>query len=346
MRYWVAGATGFLGRHLVSQLAQRGEQLVACSRRGGELEGTPIQALDVLDAEAVAASAQGCDCALIAVGAVSQDPGDAQALHRVHVQGTQTAMAGLARAGVSRVVYASTSGTIAISDHDTVFDETAPTPMRFAARWPYYRSKVYAEQEALKANKPGFSVSTVNPSLLLGPGDYAASSTGDIKLFLEQRIAAIPRGGLSFVDVRDVASTMIDCATRGRAGERYLLTAKNLSVAAFFERLERLTGVPAPKLKLPAGRALVNEGVRWVNRVTKSWGGSPALDEVRVDMAQHYWYCTADKAIEELGFAPRDPAQTLLDTVQDLVARQAAFPRQGHFATSTGASTRTAFSPS
>ena len=45
-------------------------------------------------------------------------------------------------------------------------------------------------------------------------------------------------------------------------------------------------------------------------------------------MAQYYWYCDSAKAERELGFRPRDPGQTLLDTVEDLVARKVVFPRR------------------
>jgi len=71
--------------------------------------------------------------------------------------------------------------------------------------------------------------------------------------------------------------------------------------------------------------------VRWFNSVVERMGGKPVVDAVSVDMAQHYWYCRADKAIRELGFEPRDPSETLRDTVRDLVERGRAFPRTGHF---------------
>ena len=189
LKLWVGGATGFLGAHLVRVLESAGHELVLASRSGGEVEGIPVRALDVLDPNAVEASARGCDGAFLATGKVSRDRDAGEALHRAHVLGTRSALAGLRAAGVKRVVVASTSGTIAVSTNAAqIADESGRVPLELVAMWPYYRSKLYAEREALDANTPDFEVVVVNPSLLLGPGDTRESSTGDVRLFLERAI--------------------------------------------------------------------------------------------------------------------------------------------------------------
>jgi dihydroflavonol-4-reductase len=123
-RFWVAGATGFLGSHLVQLLTERGHDVVAVSRRGGG----GVEALDVLDEARVAESAAGAEGAFLAFGKVSRDPADAEELHRTNVVATRHALQGLKRAGVRRVVVASTSGTLAIgTDPEHVFDEKKPS---------------------------------------------------------------------------------------------------------------------------------------------------------------------------------------------------------------------------
>src|ERR1041384_2484885 len=154
MRYWGGGATGFLGSHVVSELRKDGHEIVAVSRRGGEVSGVPVRPLDVLDPEQVAESARGVDGAFLATGMVSRDAADAEELHRQNVIATRHALRGLRDAGVRRVVYASTSGTIAVSNEPRAANETNPTPLALIARWPYYRSKYYGELEALEANDP------------------------------------------------------------------------------------------------------------------------------------------------------------------------------------------------
>lgn len=232
-RFWVAGATGFLGSHLVQLLTGRGHDVVAISKHGGN----GVEALDVHDEARVAESARGADGAFLAFGKVSRDPNDAEELHSTNVVATRHALSGLRRAGVRRVVVASTSGTIAIgTDPEQVFDEGSGTPSELIARFPYYRSKLYAEREALEANGPELEVIVVNPSLLLGPGDVNETSTGDVRRFLERGVPALPTGGMAFVDVRDAALGMLLAFERGRPGSRYLLNAKNLTLTAFFQR--------------------------------------------------------------------------------------------------------------
>ena len=330
-KFWVGGATGFLGSHLVRVLRAQGHELVLVSRSGGELEGLPVRALDVLDAAAVAESARGCSGAFLATGKVTRDRDAGEELHQAHVLGTRSALAGLRAAGVRRVVVASTSGTLAVSKNaEQIADESARAPLELVAMWPYYRSKLYAEREALDANQPpDFEVILVNPSLLLGPGDTRESSTGDIRKFLDRSIPAIPGGGIAFVDVRDAARGMWLAFERGRAGERYILNAKNMTVAAFFQRLERISGVKAPLLRMPRSRPLAIGVNRLFSKAIRAIGGEPPVDEVSVEMAQYYWYCSSSKAERELGFSARDPGETLRETVDDLVTRKVVFPKRG-----------------
>lgn len=329
-RFWVGGATGFLGSHVVRALIDRGEDIVAVSRSGGSAQGLEVAAVDVLDADAVAASAQGCTGAFLATGKVSRDRDAGEELYRAHVTATRSALLGLRRAGVRRVVVASTSGTIAVGkDPAHIPTERDQAPLELLAAWPYYRSKLYAEQVALEANQPpDFEVILVNPSLLLGPGDLRESSTRDVRQFLEQSILAVPMGGMAFVDVRDAALGMLAAFERGRPGERYLLNGKNLTIAAFFQRLERLTGVKGPRFSLPRSRPLALGINRLYSRALRSLGGEPPVSEESVEMGQYYWYCSSEKAQHELHWTARDPGETLRDTVQDLLARKAAFPRE------------------
>ncbi|HSU41120.1 MAG TPA: NAD-dependent epimerase/dehydratase family protein [Polyangiaceae bacterium] len=333
---WVGGATGFLGGHVVSALEARGHEVVPVSRSGGDGRA---RAVDVLDADAVSASARGCEWAFLCTGKVTRERDDSEELYRLHVTGTKHALAGLRRAGVRRVVVASTSGTLAVgTDRDRIADEGCRAPLEVIAPWPYYRTKLYAEREALAANAPpDFEVVVVNPSLLLGPGDVRESSTGDVRRFLEGVIPAVPAGGIAFVDVRDAACGMLLAAERGRPGERYILNAQNLTLAAFFQRLERISGVKAPLLKLPASRPLALGIGHLFSKAVRAIGGVPPVSEASIEMGQYFWYCDASKAERELGFRARDPGETLRETVDDLVTRKVVFPRRARLGFVTAA---------
>lgn len=329
-KFWVAGATGFLGSHLVNQLVARGDEVRAFSKHGGKVDEVTVERLDVLDEAAVAESARGCDGAFLCAGRVTREREASEELYTLHVRGTRAALSGLRAAGVKRVVVASTSGTLAVGrDPNRIADEGCRAPLELIAVWPYYRTKFYAEREALEHNRPGeFEVVIANPSLLLGPGDVRESSTGDVRRFLEGSIPAIPSGGIAYVDVRDAATGLILCFEKGRAGERYILNGHNVTLAGFFQRLERVSGVKAPLLKMPSSRPVAIGLGKLFNKAVKAIGGTAPVDEVSLEMAQYYWYCSSAKAERELGFAPRDPGETLLDTVEDLIARKVVFPKR------------------
>jgi dihydroflavonol-4-reductase len=245
---------------------------------------------------------------------------------KVHVEGTRTTLDAAKRAGITRVVVASTSGTIAVSKEPREISEDAETPVGIIARWPYYRSKLYAEKEALERSAPGYEVICVNPSLLLGPGDLRNSSTDDVRLFLDGKVLAVPAGGMSFVDARDAASAMVAAMKQGRPGQRYLVSGCNTTVRDFFSRLERVSGVKAPWVPMPKDPELALQAVLLLQRVATRFGGKLPVSAETVDVAEHFWYVDWSKATRELGFQPRDPMETLRDTVEDLRLRGVVWP--------------------
>jgi dihydroflavonol-4-reductase len=328
-RYFVTGATGFLGAHLVRALVEKGHDVVALCRHEAALPaGVTMRRGDVTDRQSVADAAAGCDAAFLCAGLVSREIDDAEAMYRVHVEGTKQTLDALRAAGVPRAVYASTSGTIAVSDDpDAVADEDAPEPTEIVTRWPYYRSKLYAERAALERAGDGLSVVIVNPSLLLGPGDARGSSTEDVRQFLERKLPFVPAGGMAFVDARDAAAGMLLALEHGESGRRYLLNAANMTLASFFGRLERISGVKAPPVRMPrTSPTLAGVGADLLGRAAKALNMKAPVDRVSAEMAQYYWYCDARRAERELGWTCRDPGDTLADTVQDLCDRGVVWP--------------------
>jgi dihydroflavonol-4-reductase len=162
-------------------------------------------------------------------------------------------------------------------------------------------------------NGKGRRLVLMNPSLLLGPGDERLSSTKLVLDFMARKISAVPTGGLSFVDARDAAKAFRVAMKKGRHGERYLMGTVNWTFDRFFGRLERLTRVSAPKIALPA--KLMVAGSQLIDLFFKQWDFASPVEPCEIEMAQYFWYLNCGKAARELGFRPRDPGETLHDTV-------------------------------
>lgn len=318
-RILVTGATGFLGSHLVELLGGARPLRVLSRASTPELEATGVEVVEgsLLDPEVLARALEGVDRVYHAAGLVSRDPRAAAEMYRVHVEGTRLLFEAARAAGVTRILLVSTSGTIAVTKEEATSDETAPYRTETVRRWPYYLSKIFQEKLALQmAAEGGPEVVVCNPSLLLGPGDLRLSSVGDVLRFLRGQVPLVPSGGLSFVDARDAAAGAILAMERGRPSRRYLLASANWSMDTFFSRLARVSGMRAPSLRVPD--PLARLGARWLSRTLAEGRG---VDPVSVEMSQHFWYADASRARAELAWEPRDPLETLEDTVADLRTR-------------------------
>jgi dihydroflavonol-4-reductase len=235
-------------------------------------------------------------------------------MRRVHVDGTRHVCEAALRSGRPRIVVASTSGTIAVSREPVIHDESSGYATTVVRLWPYYLSKIEQERLVLDLHeRDGLDAVLLNPSILYGPGDVYRSSTDDVRHFIDGRIPNVPSGGLNFVDVRDAARAFVRALTRGETGERYLIGGANLTVSEFFGLLEQVSGVRAPRLRLPeaiarAGAALMRAGAKIV-------GSRYPIDDISITMAYRYWYCDSRRAEDELDHRPRAAEITLQDTI-------------------------------
>jgi dihydroflavonol-4-reductase len=321
----VTGGTGFLGSHLVPRLVAAGHsvRMIGRSKPSGEVAAqVEYVAGDLKNRDVVRRALEGVEGVYHLAGLVSFKPVDARKMFELHVDSTRELLRDVREAGtVKRVILASTSGTIAVSKEPRVGTEDDDYPITVVGRWPYYLSKIYEEKLALEyCRKHGIPLVVLNPSLLMGPGDERLSSTWTVMKFLQGELPAMPGGGMSFVDARDAAEAFANALERGEVYGRHLMGV-NLSMEDFFHRLERLTGVAAPRLRLPSQVNVL--GAKLLERWAKWRGTEPTLDPMEVDTGEHYFYLDASKAERELGFRARDVHETLSDTVQYLYSRMA-----------------------
>jgi dihydroflavonol-4-reductase len=291
-------------------LAERGHRVRALVRPGSklrELEAEPSVG-DLRAPESLERAAAGCGLVFHVAADYrlwARDPGE---MYRSNVDGTRNLLEAARKAGVARVVYTSTVGCIGVP-HGGIGDEEMPVSLA-DMNGAYKRSKFLAEQVALEYARAGFPVVIVNPTAPVGDHDFKPTPTGRIIVdFLKGRMPAFIDTGLNVVYAGDVALGHVLACERGRAGERYILGAENLTLAKILEALARVTGRPAPRIRLPWAVAFA-AGVAstgWA-RLTGKPPRAP-LDAVR--MARKKMWVSHAKAARELGFEP-GPAETAL----------------------------------
>lgn len=314
----ITGGTGFLGTHIVRHFLEAGEKnlRVMASHVPEWMKHEGVEAAEgsVTNRDDVAKVVKNVSAIFHLAGKVSRDNDDAAAMNKIHVEGTRLLCEAATEAGVKTMILASSSGTIAVGKDEQMFDETYPQPVDVFTRWAYYASKYYQERTAIENfDGDGRRLVIINPSLLLGPGDERMSSTKPVLDFLARKIPYMPSGGLNFVDVRDAATAFIASLEKGRHQEKYLLGAENMTFPDFFGKLSRLSGVAVPMIRVP--KSLAMTGASFIDSVFKNWGKTSPVAPMEVEQAEYFWYFDSSKAIDELGFAPREPQETLNDTV-------------------------------
>lgn len=310
----VTGATGFVGANIVRSLLDADETVRVLARRGSttrNIDGLPVDIAygDLRDAASLRSALQGCHTLYHAAADYRLWTPQVDEVYAINVDGTANLLQAALENGLQRVVYTSSVATLAASPDGTPVDETQPLPLE-AAVGHYKRSKILAEQQAMRLCEQGLPLVIVHPSAPVGPWDVKPTPTGKIVVdFLRGKMPAYLDTGLNMVDVRDVAQGHLLAARHGKIGERYILGHRNLSLRAILEQLAEVSGRRAPRVRIPYGIALaagyVSEGLATLTR------RPPAVPLVGVRLARYPMYFTAQKAVRELGL-PQSPIREAL----------------------------------
>ncbi len=307
----VTGANGFVGAHVVRALVARGAHVRALVRGGADtraLDGVDCEIVlgDLRDLESIERAVRGSDEVYHVAADYRLWVLDEASMYAANLGGTRNLLAASKRSGVKKIVHTSTVGALGIGA-DKVGREDTPVALKNMVG-PYKRSKFLAEQVALEAAREGLPVVIVNPSTPIGALDYKPTPTGRIIVeFLKRRMPAFMETGLNLVCVEDVARGHLLAAERGRIGEKYILGGENLTLQMMLQRLAAISGMPAPRVKIPYAVAFgFALGAEAVARTVTHRAPRASLTEVR--MARKKMFFDSAKARAELGYeaAPID----------------------------------------
>lgn len=317
----VTGATGFLGAHVVKHVLAAGHEVRGLYRSIAKRDKNPV-----LDAETIAAvqwfegdlfdyaslekAATGVDRVYHCAALVGFQAGQRDALYRTNVHGTAEVVNVCLHLQIPRLVYVS---SIAALGRDPLLPEVnEDSPWKDGPHNSAYSiSKFRAENEVWRGMQEGLEVIVVNPSIILGPGDWHEGSN---KLFytVYKGLKVYSPGSSGFVDVRDVAAAMLHLDTGNFIGRRYLLNAANWSYQQLFTSLAEHFGVKAPSWAPP--RWLSELG--WRILVVLSWftGKKPFITRETTRSAYNRFSYDGSRIGRETGFVYRDFEKTLLES--------------------------------
>jgi len=261
---FVTGGTGLVGSHILLKLAKIGENFKALKRSKSSLgicksvfsfynsdslfdkidwvEG------DVNDIPSLTQGMQGCERLIHCAAIVSFYPSDADLLKKVNIEGTANVMNVALVSGVKKVGFVSSiaalgrNSTLGMVDEECQFKITKLDSN-------YALSKYYAEQEVWRASNEGLDVVIVNPSVILGPGEWTKGSS-QIFQKIHKGLKFYTLGSTGYVDVNDVAESVLQLLFSEIKNERFIVNSANLKYRDCFDRIAVALKKPKATIKV------------------------------------------------------------------------------------------------
>src|SRR3989338_1087238 len=335
----ITGATGFVGYHVAKKCVEKkiGEIFCLCRNTGQKrfLQKLPLKLVegDLKSKSSLEKGLDGCEILFHVAADYRLWARNGNEIIEANVQGTENILEVAEKVGVKKIVY--TSSVAAVGRPENVLREDwqkldeinrkawekkvsgneTMDPTEHQLIGPYKKSKYLAELVARKFAQKGAPIVIVNPSTPIGSHDIKPTPTGKLILdFLNRQMPAYLETGLNLVDVQDVAEGHLLASEKGKIGERYILGNKNLMLKEIFQILEEITGIPAPKLRIPYWIAY-SAGFL-TTTFAQITGVPPKVPLDGVKMAREIMFYNPSQAVQELGMAQNDIKKSLEESVK------------------------------
>lgn len=267
MSTMITGATGFIGKYVVSKLIEQKQELKLFVRNPDKISfplNSNIKIIkgDLTDKESVNNAVKGSET-VMHLGALATKWEKTRKIYfDVNYNGTKNVLDACRENNVRKVVYTSTPLS-------PILKEQAEQSSRLPE---YVKSKLQSEHLANSFIAEGLDVSVVYPTRVFGPGELndANSATQVIDKYLRNKFPFILNGGkniANWVYVEDTAEGIILAAQKGKFGKRYVLGGENIDDNFLFNLLDEISGKKHLRIHLPYSAAL---GIAYVFDITSA----------------------------------------------------------------------------
>lgn len=319
MKYFITGATGFIGGRITQMLVEAGHEVVALVRTPSKAQhladmGVTLAEGDITDKASMRDPMTGVDgvyhiAAWYKVG-VKDDRAE-----KINVDGTRNVLDLMRELNIPKGVYTSTIGVFSdtkgvLAQEDYYFD---PSKESFLSE--YERTKWLAHYEvALPMMRDGLPLVIVQPGVVYGPGD--TSTAGDtLRQYLQRQLPMMPqRTAFVWAHVDDVAHGHILAMEKGTTGESYIIGGEKATFIEAMHLAEQITGIPAPKFTAPPAMLKVTAGLMSVVNAVVPLSGQYHPENLR-SIAGVTYIGDNNKAKRDLGYNPRPLREGLRETL-------------------------------
>ncbi|MCG3111802.1 MAG: NAD-dependent epimerase/dehydratase family protein [Candidatus Manganitrophus sp. SB1] len=317
MRYFITGATGFVGGAIARQLAAAGHQVTALVRRPAQAHdlarlGIALHPGDITDKESMRAPMTGADGIFHVAGWYKIGSKTPVLGKKINVDGTRNVLELMRELRIPRGVYTST--LLVFSDtREKLVDEAT----HYEGPWlsEYERTKWIAHtQIAEPMMKEGLPLMITLPGLVYGPGDTSSVRNLLIQYLKGQLPISPQKTAYAWGHIEDIAKGHLLAMEKGRPGESYILAGPIHTLQGALAIAEQITGIKAPRLHpSPALLRGLSQIVRWLEPIL------PLPEFYRSEsiraIAGVTYIGSSKKAQRELGFAARPLEEGLCETL-------------------------------
>lgn len=323
----VTGGTGLLGAYVLRELLQQGHEVKALFRERLPLLLTKAEKDlvhwvkgDVLDTSLLAEEMAGVQQVYHCAGVVSFNPAKRDHMVKINVEGTANVVNAAIEAGVDKLCHVSSVSALGRKrDNETVTE---------ASKWSedanlsnYGESKYYAELEVWRGISEGLPAVIVNPTIILGYGDWSSGSGATFRNAWEE-FPWYTEGVSGFVDASDVARVMRLLMESDISGERFVVNAENITYRELFTRMAVAFGKRPPHRKV--NKLLAGLVWRWEKAKSLVTGVDPLLTKETAETARRTVYFDNAKLLKALpGFRFRSVADSITEHCREYSVKTA-----------------------
>lgn len=317
VKFFITGATGFVGSAVARQLLADGHEVRALVRACSDrrcLDGLDVELVEGQLSSELNGFMRGCDGVYHVAADYRLWAANPAELYQTNVEGTRNVLTCAHQAGVKRVVYTSSVATLGLPASGGPGNEQTPVGLEHMIGH-YKRSKFLAEDVAREfARNEVLDVVIVNPSAPIGPRDHKPTPTGRTVLDAAAgRMPAYVDTGLNVVHVDDCARGHLLAFERGRSGQRYVLGGTDMTLKQILFEIADITHGKPPKIRLPHGLVMPLAYIAEVwARIT---GREPKVTVDGVKLARKCMFFSSAKAQKELDYQARPARDALQDAV-------------------------------
>lgn len=317
MNVLITGANGLVGSAVVKRLLQENFQIYALCRSTADLSlltdlGDRINIVegDIMDAVGFQEILRNIDVVVHTAAVVSFNPRERRKMYHINVEGTTNVVNACLEAGIKQLLFVSSIAALGrpavskLAKQVTDIDESQKWE-ESALNSNYAKSKYLAECEVWRGQAEGLNVAIVNPSVILGEGDWSRSSTQLFKYVYDEK-PFYTLGSLNYVDIKDLTEVIFQLIKHQVSGERFIVNSGTITYKAFFEKVAVAFGKKPPSMLIKPWMA----EILWRIEAVRSQlaGSSPLITKETAKSARTHFHYVNRKVKDELGisFTPID----------------------------------------